>query len=156
QALGTTWGLFRHYWILAKFLITIVATILLLLHTQPIGILAGAANEATLSIGDHRGLQLQLVGDAVAALVLLLVATTLSVYKPWGMTAYGRRKQGERGKSQADQPSLPTPTTTPAWSQTRETSTGTPRWVYVIGIHAVGLLLLFVVLHLTGRGLPGH
>ena len=26
----------------------------------------------------------------------------------------------------------------------------TPRWVYVVGIHAIGLALLFVVLHLTG------
>src|SRR5258708_11390948 len=35
QALGTTWGLFRHYWVLAKLLITVVATILLLVHMQP-------------------------------------------------------------------------------------------------------------------------
>src|SRR5919106_4309064 len=28
QSLGTDWGLFRHYWILAKLLITILATIL--------------------------------------------------------------------------------------------------------------------------------
>jgi hypothetical protein len=30
---------------------------------------------------------------AVAALLLLLVATTLAVYKPRGMTPYGRRRQ---------------------------------------------------------------
>ena len=34
--------------------------------------------------------------------------------------------------------------------------TSAPRWVYVVGIHAIGLVLLFVVLHLTGRGLPSH
>src|SRR5574338_1362322 len=43
QSLGTSWGLFRHYWVLAKFLITILATIILLVHTQPIGILADVA-----------------------------------------------------------------------------------------------------------------
>ena len=32
QSLGTTWGLFRHYWVLVKFLLTIGATIVLLLH----------------------------------------------------------------------------------------------------------------------------
>ncbi len=34
NALGTKWGLFRHYWVLAKLLLTIVATIILLLYTQ--------------------------------------------------------------------------------------------------------------------------
>lgn len=32
----------------------------------------------------------------------------------------------------------------------------TPRWVYVFGIVAVVLVVVFVVLHLTGRGLGGH
>lgn len=151
QSLGTTWGLFRYYWIIAKFLITIVATILLLLHTKPIAILADAAREATFAIDNYRGLQVQLVGDAIAAIVLLLAATTLSVYKPWGMTKYGRRKQRESGKPRV-KPFVTAPKTKPA----REPITGTPRWVYVVGIHAIGLVLLFVVLHLTGRGLPGH
>ena len=39
---------------------------------------------------------------AAGALVLLLVAVTLSVYKPRGMTRYGQRKQLEqRALSQA-------------------------------------------------------
>src|SRR5215469_13667182 len=32
QSLGTHWGLFRHYWVSAKFVLTILATIILLLH----------------------------------------------------------------------------------------------------------------------------
>lgn len=32
----------------------------------------------------------------------------------------------------------------------------TPRWVKVFGIIALILVLLFVVLHLTGRGFGGH
>jgi hypothetical protein len=32
----------------------------------------------------------------------------------------------------------------------------TPRWVYVFGIIALVLVLLFVALHLTGHGLGGH
>ena len=32
-ALGTPWGLFRHYWILVKFLLTIGAITVLLVHT---------------------------------------------------------------------------------------------------------------------------
>ena len=32
QSLGTMWGLFRHYWVLVKFVLTLGATLLLLLH----------------------------------------------------------------------------------------------------------------------------
>src|SRR5262249_10514365 len=32
QSLGTSWGLFRHYWVLLKFTLTVIATALLLLH----------------------------------------------------------------------------------------------------------------------------
>jgi hypothetical protein len=35
-------------------------------------------------------------------------------------------------------------------------TTGTPRWVYVSGIIAIVLVLLFVVMHLAGGGLGGH
>jgi len=38
----------------------------------------------------------------------------------------------------------------------RGSTTGTPRWVYVFGIIAIVLVLLFVILHLTGGGLGGH
>ena len=36
QALVTRCGLFQHYWVIAKLAMTLVATILLLLHLQPI------------------------------------------------------------------------------------------------------------------------
>jgi len=94
-SLGTPWGLFRHYWILVKLLITIFATIVLLIHTQPINLLAGVAAETTLSSADLREPRIQLVVAAGAGLLVLLVATTLAVYKPRGMTPYGWRKQHE-------------------------------------------------------------
>ena len=150
QSLGTSWGLFRHYWVIAKFLITIVATILLMVHTQPIGILADTAQEVVIPISHYRGLQIQLIGDAIAAIVLLLMATTLSVYKPFGLTAYGRRKQAET-RSDVSAKSHVEARVTPLDSSLRG-----PRWVNIVGIHAIGLMLLFIVLHLTGRGLPGH
>src|SRR6202521_6072065 len=49
QSLGTTWGLFRHYWVLAKLALTIPATLLLLVHMQPIGHIARIASVTTLS-----------------------------------------------------------------------------------------------------------
>ena len=95
SSLGTTWGLFRHYWVVVKLLITILSTIILLIHMQPITYLAGIATETTLSsAGLH--LRIQMVVAAAGALVALLVATTLSVYKPRGVTPYGWRKQHEQ------------------------------------------------------------
>lgn len=95
QSLGTSWGLFRHYWILAKLIITIPSCVFLLLHMQPIGHLARVVTETTLAEGDLAGLRIQLVASAGAAIVVLLVATTLSILKPRGLTPYGRRKQRE-------------------------------------------------------------
>lgn len=96
QSLGTRWGLFRHYWILVKLLITILSIIILQVHMQPISYMAGVAAETTLSSADLRQPRIQLVAAPGAALMVLLVVTTLAVYKPPGMTRYGRRKQHEQ------------------------------------------------------------
>jgi hypothetical protein len=94
--LGTKWGLFRYYWVLLKLVITIVATLILLVHTQPIELLARvAATTGVFSTALHQQ-QLQMGVASGAALVVLLVLTALSVYKPRGMTPYGQRKQVEQ------------------------------------------------------------
>jgi hypothetical protein len=95
-SLGTTWGLFRHYWVVAKILMTVPAIALLLLHMQPISRMASVAADTTLTAADLGGLRIQLVAYAGAALVVLLVATVLSTYKPRGWTRYGWRKQQEQ------------------------------------------------------------
>ena len=153
QSLGTTWGLFRHYWILAKLLISIFATILLLVHMQPVSHVASVAADTTLSSGDLRGLRIQLLADAGAALVVLLVATTLSVYKPQGRTPYGRKQDEQRTFLQRPYSDINVePGTIPGGGAI----IGTPRWVYVFGILAIVLILLFVIQHLTGGGLGHH
>src|SRR5260370_8638769 len=43
SSLGTRWGLFRYYWVLMKFVITILSTLWFLLHTPPISPLSAAA-----------------------------------------------------------------------------------------------------------------
>ena len=77
----------------AKLLVTTVATALLLLHVQAIGLVADAAAAGTLAAGDLRDVRVQLVFCAVAALAALLATTAFSVFKPRGRTRYGRRKQ---------------------------------------------------------------
>jgi hypothetical protein len=40
MSLGTAWGLFRHYWVLIKFLINVFANIVLLMYMQTLSHLA--------------------------------------------------------------------------------------------------------------------
>jgi hypothetical protein len=96
ESLATPWGLFRHYWVLAKLVLTMLATVVLIVHTQPIGLLAHAASRAAFNGDDFHSVRVQLLVDAAAALFVLLVATVLAIYKPKGMTRYGWRKQHER------------------------------------------------------------
>ena len=107
QALGTHWGLFRHYWVLAKFALSVVATALLMLH-QFTAVARIAQRASAVSMGalpDVGGLGRQLVFDAGAAVVVLLVTATLSVYKPWGFireraeTPSGALAAGVSGRS---------------------------------------------------------
>jgi hypothetical protein len=91
QALGTPWGLLRHYWVLIKLAITVLASAILMVHTRPIDHLAHVAIQMPLS-DTERAAQIQIAADAAMALLALLTATTLSMYKPRGVTGYGRRR----------------------------------------------------------------
>ena len=94
-SLTTSWGLFRHYWVLVKLILSVVATTLLLVHTRPIGMLATAARTGAFEGSAISSMQFQLVIDAIAAMAALLVNVVLSVFKPQGMTGYGWRKSRE-------------------------------------------------------------
>lgn len=88
SSIGTSWGLLRHYWVLVKLILTVPATIVLLIHTQPISQLARVASEPALAEAGVGPLRTQLLAAAIAALVVLIVATALSVYKPRGRTQF--------------------------------------------------------------------
>lgn len=96
QSLGTPWGLFRHYWVLAKLLLTVLTIVVLLLQMEGIGYLAEVAAERSLSDSELLGLRRSLRFHAAGGLLVLLVLVALSIYKPRGMTRYGWRKQHER------------------------------------------------------------
>jgi hypothetical protein len=93
QSLGTTWGLFRHYWVLGKLLINVFATVVLLIYMETFDALADVAADPSADLSAVRNVSPAL--HAGLALVLLLAATTLAVYKPRGLTRYGWRKQQE-------------------------------------------------------------
>jgi hypothetical protein len=82
---GTTWGLVRHWWVVAKQFIAaaVVATDLVLV--------APGVRDA---IDGH--LSRPLIDPAIAHCVVLAVATILSVWKPRGRTPLGRRRLPSR------------------------------------------------------------
>jgi hypothetical protein len=94
MALGTPWGVFRHYWVLITLLLTILSTVVLLLHMPTVSVLADLAREAD-------GVALAELGSDLlhpgVGLLVLLVITGLNVFKPRGLTPYGWRKLQERG-----------------------------------------------------------
>ena len=150
MSLATPWGLFRHYWVLSSLALTILATVVLLQHMKTVSFFAGVAAETdSVDLGGLRGgLRGELLHAGVGLLVLLVIEV-LNVYKPQGMTAYGRRK--------VSPVALPSRSSDDASSRpSRGPTTVTPRWVRVVGLHAIGLALLFVVMHFMGGGLRIH
>lgn len=130
QSLGTRWGLFRHYWILIKFLLTVGATVLLFLHMKPANLLAEAAIAGTLTNPDLQPLKFQLVFDASLALIVLFIAIVLSVYKPWGQTNFGKSKD--------------------------EKPNDTSRWGRFALYGLLLLFLFFIAKHIVSGGLSHH
>jgi hypothetical protein len=144
-SLGTAWGLFRHYWVVLKLLITVFATIILLVYMETFRVMAGVAADPRVDLGAVRDASPLI--HSILALILLMIATVLGVYKPFGMTAYGKRKQDEQRQAVASA-TLVGRATAPAADDR-----GPARWTYLFGIIALSIVLLFVLLHFIGNGL---
>lgn len=139
-SLGTAWGLFRHYWVVLKLLITAFATVILLIYMGTFRQMAGIAADPLVDLGIVRNASPMI--HAILASILLLIATVLGVYKPFGLTPYGRRRQDEQHRAFAPA-TLP-----PVRMAGAAAASGLPSWIYWFGgIVVVGLLLLFLLLH---------
>jgi hypothetical protein len=99
--LGTKWGLVRHWWVVAKIVIAVAVIV-----TDPL-LIARGAHDAVAS--GHA--PPWLYGPTVAHVVVLAVATVLSIFKPRGRTPWGRRRATEAGdpvvSASASQPGEP-------------------------------------------------
>jgi len=84
---------------------------------------------------------------ATGGLLVLLAAMTLSVFKPWGMTPYGRRRTSVVCL-------LPSPNSETTVVREQVFAKSKPRWARIVWIHAahaVVIVCLFaVILHVTG------
>ena len=93
SSLLSPWGLLRHYWVTTKLVLNLVTTLFLLGYTQEIHALVRVANRPVLGTQELQVLREPLnVVHAAVALVLLVIATVLAVYKPRGLTRYGYRR----------------------------------------------------------------
>jgi hypothetical protein len=146
-SLGTTWGLFRYYWVVLKLGITAFATVILLIYMGTFRQMAGVAADPAVDLEGVRNASP--IVHAILALVLLLSATVLGVYKPFGTTAYGARRLQDHRR--------PVSVLMPASGGTarEQDADSTLAWIYVVGAVALGLALLVVILHLTGAS-PTH
>lgn len=89
QSLTTRWGLWRHYWVTVKLALAVFATVVLVLYTQTLTSFATTARAEPLDIALLRSPSV--VVHSSGALVVLGLATILSIYKPAGLTRRGQR-----------------------------------------------------------------
>ena len=89
QSLATRWGLVRHWWVVAKLILSGFALGVLLLQMGGIRLAANAALDAA-QLTDLVGLRWSFVIHAAGGLVVLSSALVLSIYKPAGRTGWGR------------------------------------------------------------------
>ena len=94
QSLGTEWGLFRHYWVLFKLALTMLATLVLVTYMGTFRAMAQSAADAATPLAIVRNPSP--VVHAVLALLVLLATTVLAIYKPRGVTPYGWRSSSRR------------------------------------------------------------
>jgi hypothetical protein len=102
MALGTKWGLFRHYWVIFSLGLTGFAVTVLMLHMPEVS--AQAAIARTADARDIAGLGGDLGHPAIGLLVLLAVQV-LNLYKPRGLTRHGYGVQQQPAGSTAADPS---------------------------------------------------
>lgn len=86
-SVGTKWGLFTHYWVVAKMLLTVAVIV------TGVGLAGAPAGGAAAG---------SLVAWAAAHLVMLGAATVISVLKPWGRTRPRRRAEAGRPQVERD------------------------------------------------------
>ena len=160
QSLGTPWGLFRHYWVFAKLLLTTFATTILLIKLRMIGYAAHLAAETILPSAELSTVGMELSFHAAAGLLVLLVPAVLSVYKPRGLTPYGQRKQQEQ-KAPSQPPDVPRLRPFPIPQGGISVSPGgsvtvTLSRMRVLSLAAAVLIVHLLILHVTGAGDVGH
>lgn len=129
QALGTKWGLLKHYWIIVKLILTVISTLLLMLHIQPIDTIANTAINSQNTFDFSTVELVNLISKSGAAIIALLIITTISIYKPWGKINKQQSAMEKKKKSTS----------------------------FYILIGLIALIVIVIIKHLIeGGGIPNH
>jgi hypothetical protein len=94
ESLGTPWGLFRHYWVTIKLVLTAFSTFILLRHMGAVNRVA----ERAIAGGAIPADKAPFVVHPAVGLIVLVIATVLAIYKPWGLTVFGKRMREREGE----------------------------------------------------------
>ena len=147
MAWSTTWGLLHHKWVVASLGLTTLGVVVLLSHMPGVTESATLANTASGAEADlHQALWSELLHSGLG-LVVLLAIQAINVYKPAGLTTYGRRIREGKPTRLSAPAMLPSPATAPQ---------GSSRWAKIVWIHALILVGLFVIGHIALGGVPSH
>lgn len=152
QSLVSPWGLFRHWWVVAKLGLTVLAVAVLLSHMGRVSEVASLAQEGRLG-GEPWATRLQLTLHPGAGLGVLMAILLISSLKPWGLTPYGLKLSGRKSSASEEAPAVVS--REPSHVE-RRSATGPTRWLVITGAHAIGLALLGVVAHLAWPLLRSH
>ena len=88
-AVGTAWGLFRHYWVVAKLVLTVAVIVT--------GVVFVGAWVEEARVAASGPAAVRLVYASLAHLLMLGAATVISIYKPWGRIGPDRHDTVRRG-----------------------------------------------------------
>lgn len=142
MALGTTWGLARHYWVLLSFFLTTIAAAILVKHMFDVSAIARVASAVD---ADVTGLRLAFRGELLHAgmgLLLLIGIEALNVYKPRGLTPFGLGPAGR------EEPTIV------ASARPAQVHLGRqPLWMRVVLGHVAALGLLTAIFHIARAGI---
>ncbi len=96
QSLGTHWGLFKHYWVLIKLLLVVLATAILIVKIELIDYAAELSTKSFLPRAELHEMGIQLTVHAAGGMIVLCLPLILSIFKPEGRTPFGWRKLREQ------------------------------------------------------------
>ena len=88
-SVGTPWGLLRFRWVVVKLVTTVAGMIFAGLYVSRMAVHAADVT-ATDAYADLTAVDWQIRLGAVVMVAMLMVNTTLSVFKPWGRTRRGQ------------------------------------------------------------------
>lgn len=107
QALFTPWRLLDHWWVLAKLIVTSATMAVLVVQLPGIAALADASIAELPFSSELKRIQLSVLVHSATGLIVLLIPLVLSIFKPWGLTAFGRRKAERRRRQNQAPRTLP-------------------------------------------------